>query len=107
MVLRILLVGWLSVAAACSAQPPNQAEQTAATVTVFEGARLIVGDGSPPIEDSAFLVEGDRFGSIGRRGEIPIPAGAVRVDLTGKTIMPALVDAHSHIGYMKDLTSGA
>ncbi len=106
MVLRILLVGWLSVAAACSAQPPNQAEQTAATVTVFEGARLIVGDGSPPIEDSAFLVEGDRFGSIGRRGEIQIPAGAVRVDLTGKTIMPALVDAHSHIGYMKDLTSG-
>ena len=103
---QILLVGWLFVTAACSAQPANQTTQTAAAVTVFEGARLIVGDGSPPIEDSAFLVEGDRFGQVGRRGEIQAPAGAVRVDLTGKTVMPALVDAHSHIGYMKDLTSG-
>ena len=103
MSLRILLIGWLFVTAACSTPP---ASQTAETVTVFEGARLIVGDGSPPIEDSALLVEGDRFGQVGRRGEIQVPVGAVRVDLTGKTIMPALVDAHSHIGYMRDLTSG-
>ena len=87
--LRILLIGWLFVTAACSTPP---ASQTAQTVTVFEGARLIVGDLSPPIEDSAFLVEGDRFGQVGRRGEIQVPAGAVSVDLTGKTIMPALVD---------------
>ena len=32
--------------------------------------------------------------------------GAARVDLTGKTVIPALIDAHSHIGYMHDLTSG-
>jgi imidazolonepropionase-like amidohydrolase len=100
---RIFLVAWLSVTAAWSAQSANQ---TAPAVTVFEGARLIVGDGSPPIENSAFWVEGDRFGQIGLMGEIQVPAGAVRVDLTGKTVMPALVDAHSHIGYMKDLTSG-
>ena len=100
---RILLVGWLFVATAWSAQTANQ---TAQAVTVFEGARLIVGDGGPPIEDSVFWVEGDRFGQVGRMGEIQVPAGAVRVDLTGKTVMPALVDAHSHIGYMKDLTSG-
>ena len=100
---RILLVGWLFVNAACSAQPTSQ---TAQAVTVFEGARLIVGDGSPPIEDSAVWVEGDRFVQVGRVGEFQVPADAVRVDLTGKTIMPALVDAHSHIGYMKELTSG-
>ena len=35
-----------------------------------------------------------------------MPAGARRVDLSGKTVIPALIDAHSHIGYMKDLTSG-
>ncbi len=34
------------------------------------------------------------------------PAGAARVDLTGKTVIPALIDAHSHIGYMRNLTSG-
>ncbi len=104
--LRIAVVGWLIVAGACSAQPENETGQATGTVTVFEGARLIVGDGSPPIEDAVFLVEGDRFSQVGRRGKIEIPAGAVTVDLTGKTVMPALVDAHSHIGYMKNLTSG-
>ena len=104
--LRIALVGWLLLTGACSAQSPTQAGQATGTVTVFEGARLILGDGSQPIENSAFLVEGDRFTQVGRKGEIPVPAGAVTVDLTGKTVMPALVDAHSHIGYMKNLTSG-
>ena len=104
--LRIALVGWLIVTGACSAQPANETGQAIGTVTVFEGARLIVGDGSPAIEDAVFLVEGDRFSQVGPRGEIEIPADAVRVDLTGKTVMPALVDAHSHIGYMKNLTSG-
>ena len=104
--LRIALVGWLIVTGACSAQPANETGQANGTVTVFEGARLIVGDGSPAIDDAVFLVEGDRFSQVGPRGEIEIPADAVRVDLTGKTVMPALVDAHSHIGYMKNLTSG-
>src|SRR6266700_2826087 len=73
---------------------------------VFEGARLIAGDGGAPIENSAFIVEGDRFTAVGRRGELTIPAGAVRVDLTGKTVIPALVDAHVHMGYRKGLSFG-
>jgi imidazolonepropionase-like amidohydrolase len=77
------------------------------TATLYEGARLITGDGSAPIDDSAFLVEDARFTRVGRRGTVQPPAGAARVDLAGKTLIPALVDAHSHIGYMKDLTSGA
>ena len=75
--------------------------------TLYEGARLIVGDGNAPIENSAFLVESARFTRVGRRGEIQAPAGGARVDLTGKTVIPALIDGHSHIGYMKNLTSGA
>src|SRR5258708_36322128 len=71
----------------------------APTVTVFEGARLITGDGSAPIENSAFVVENDRFTQIGRRGEVPVPAGAKRVDISGKTVMPTLVDLHGHFGF--------
>ena len=74
---------------------------------LFEGARLIVGDGRGPIENSAFLVENDRFSRVGTKGALQIPEGATRVDLTGKTVIPALIDAHSHIGYMKNLTSGS
>src|SRR5919109_4644639 len=75
-------------------------------VTLFEGARLIRSDGRAPIENSAFIVENDRFTRVGRKGELEPPPRALRVDLTGKTVIPALIDAHSHIGYMKDLTSG-
>ena len=107
MIVRIILAAWAFTAAACSTQFSSQRERASEAVTVFEGARLIVGDGSPPIEDAAFVVEGDRFVQIGRSGELQIAADAVTVDLTGKTVMPALVDAHSHIGYMKDLTSGS
>jgi imidazolonepropionase-like amidohydrolase len=71
-------------------------------VIVFEGARLITGDAVPAIENSAFIVEGDRFTRVGRRGEVQVPAGARRVDLTGKTVMPGKVDLHGHIGYQHD-----
>ena len=65
---------------------------------LFEGARLISGDGSAPIENSAFLVENNRFTKVGRKGELQAP-GAARVDLTGRTVMPALVNAHNHLGW--------
>src|SRR5262249_43914562 len=76
------------------------------TATVFEGARLITGDGGTPIEGSAFVIENGRITAVGRRGEVRVPDGATRIDLTGKTVIPALIDAHSHIGYMRNLTSG-
>jgi len=79
-------------------------QTTTAPVTLFEGARLIVGDGSPPIENSAFIVQNNRFTGIGRKGEPLAPAGARRIDLTGKTVMPALIDAHVHLGYRKGLS---
>ncbi|MBI4541217.1 MAG: amidohydrolase family protein [Gemmatimonadetes bacterium] len=96
---------WLLFAAGCSAQATDQAPQTTGTVTFFEGARLIVGDESAPIENSAFLVENDRFTRVGRKGELEAPPGAARVDLTGKTVMPALVELHAHVGYRKNMTN--
>jgi imidazolonepropionase-like amidohydrolase len=81
---------------------PAQAQ----TATVFEGARLITGDGSAPIENSAFVVQGNRITAVGRLGEVRAPQGAARIDLSGKTVIPGLIDAHSHIGYMRNLTSG-
>jgi imidazolonepropionase-like amidohydrolase len=85
----------------------SQTPGTPSTATLYAGARLIVGDGGRPIENSAFLVERGRFTRVGRRGDVRPPSGAARIDLTGKTVIPALVDGHSHIGYMKHLSSGA
>jgi imidazolonepropionase-like amidohydrolase len=73
---------------------------------VFEGARLITGDGGAPIENSTFIIDGNRFTALGRRDETAVPAGATRIDVSGKTVIPALVDAHVHMGYRKGLSFG-
>jgi imidazolonepropionase-like amidohydrolase len=83
----VVVVGWLT-----DTQTPTGA-------ILFEGSRLIIGDRTAPIADSAFLVQGTRIASVGARGTIKAPAGTAVVDLRGKTVIPALVDAHSHLGY--------
>jgi imidazolonepropionase-like amidohydrolase len=98
--LRYTLLATIVLASVAACSPAPAAEQSpAATATLFEGARLITGDGGASIEDSAFLIEADRITGVGKKGAIQLPQGATRVDLTGKTVMPALVDAHSHLGY--------
>ena len=66
--------------------------------TWFEGATLIDGNGGAPVERSAFLVEDGMVTWVGAQGEREAPEGAARVDLTGKTVIPALIDAHQHLG---------
>ena len=78
----------------------------ASAAELFEGARLIVDARRAPIENAAFLVDHGRIVKIGARGSIKAE-GATRVDLTGKTVMPALIDAHIHIGYQKGLDYSA
>jgi imidazolonepropionase-like amidohydrolase len=68
------------------------------TPVFFEGARLVNGDGSVT-EHSAFLITNGKFTSVGKKGAVKAPAGATRVDLAGKTVMPALVDTHVHLGW--------
>src|SRR5256714_3829230 len=76
--------------------------QQPTAITVFEGARLIVGDGSAPVADAAFIVENGRFTAVGRKGQLKVPAGAAHVDLTGKTVIPAIIDAHKHLAVTRD-----
>ena len=99
--MRAALLALLVIVASAGA-----AAQAPRGAVLYDGARLITGEGGPAIERAAFLVENGRFTRVGRQGEVQAPPGAARVDLTGKTVIPALIDAHSHIGYMKDLTSG-
>lgn len=70
-----------------------------AQTSIYEGARLVVGDGSPPIEDGAFVVQNGHFTAIGVKGSVSAPTGAAHIDLTGKTVMPTMNNVHVHIGY--------
>jgi imidazolonepropionase-like amidohydrolase len=75
---------------------------TTSAVAVFEGARVIVGDGRAPIENASFVVNGARFGQVGRTADVRVPAGATRVSLAGKTVMPAIVDTHTHLSQTRE-----
>jgi len=76
-----------------------RAAQTSQAVVVFEGARVITGGRGAPTEDASIIVANGRINAVGPRASIKAPAGAAVVDLRGKTVMPAIVDAHSHLGY--------
>jgi imidazolonepropionase-like amidohydrolase len=92
-----LLLAGAALAAACSGGGGASQPQEGAGVTAFEGARVIVGDGSTPIENATFLMRDGRITQVGRSGEVQVPAGATRVSLAGKTVMPAIIDTHVHL----------
>jgi imidazolonepropionase-like amidohydrolase len=71
------------------------------SVVLYENARLIPGDGEPAIERGALLVRDGRIARVGRAGEIALPSGAARVDMAGKTIIPTLTNAHTHVGFQR------
>lgn len=89
---RILsLFGTVVVAAAAIAQPGR--------VTVFDGARILDGNGGAPIENGRLVIADGRVTAVGSQSGVAAPQGATRVDVTGKTIMPAMINVHAHMGY--------
>src|SRR5258708_16733425 len=79
----IALFGLLAFVAALAAARP-----AAAQITLFEGARIIPGDGGAAIESGALLVEGGVIARIGRKGEIAPPAARRSIPLPRNTVIP-------------------
>src|SRR5262245_29018588 len=67
------------------------------TVQVFRGATVLTGTGTE-IAGADLIVRGGKIAAVGMRGEVDVPDGADIVDVSGKVIIPGLVDTHSHIG---------
>ena len=80
-----------ALVAACGGEAPTS------NAVIYEGARLIPGDGRAPIENAVFVVEDGRFTLVGPAASVTVPAGGTRVDLSGRTVIPALVNAHIHL----------
>src|SRR5688572_10272975 len=79
------------------AVPPTSTQP----VTAYENARVIVGDGRV-IDSATLLVQGDRITQAGPTASVRVPAGATRVSLAGKTVMPMLIDTHVHLSGTRD-----
>jgi imidazolonepropionase-like amidohydrolase len=90
----VILCIFLSTLAAC----PRAGAQTNARPIVLKGARLIDGTGHAAIENSVLVIEGNHVVAAGKAGSVSIPKDADVKDVSGKTIMPALINLHGHLG---------
>ena len=68
----------------------------------FVGARVITMKDRRVIDNATVLVEGNTIRAVGPSGSVRVPAGAVRIDARGKTIMPGIIDVHAHVGGEND-----
>src|SRR5258706_309387 len=66
-------------------------------VIALEGSTLIDGAGGPPKQDALIIIRNGHIEAIARVNEIPVPRGAERISLVGKTVIPGLIDAHAHV----------
>src|SRR5882672_7346861 len=82
--------------------------QPAPRFTLITAARLLDGSGAVAIEQAAVLIDGDRVAGFGRASDVHVPDGASveRTDYGAATIMPGLVDAHTHLVAPGDGTLG-
>jgi imidazolonepropionase-like amidohydrolase len=72
----------------------NQSRPTGSIA--LTGARIVTMRGDEVIENGTVLIEGDRIGAVGPTGAVTFPTGTRTVDVSGKTIIPGLIDAHWH-----------
>ncbi len=62
----------------------------------FVGGKVITMEGQQVIENGVVVVEGNKIVAVGKQGDVDVPADAKVIDVTGKSIMPGLIDAHAH-----------
>ena len=99
---RLLALAALCVAAAQCRAPEPEPVEPAPVLLAFTGARLITGSGDA-IEDGVLVVRNGRIAAAGAAGAVDVPADAERIDLTGRTIMPGLINAHGHVNNVRGL----
>jgi len=80
----------------------NEEKQIPTAGTLFQDVTLIDGNGGSPAEHTDILVQGDTISLIGSKLDT---AGFTVLNLTGKTIMPALISSHVHVGTLKGITT--
>jgi imidazolonepropionase-like amidohydrolase len=87
--------------------PSVKAQVSRADVRVLRGFTLIDGTGRAPARNSAMIVDGGRITWVGPTSNLKVPVGAEVVDLTGRFVMPGLVDLHGHFGIATGMTLDA
>ena len=76
-------------------------------IKVLKNFTMIDGSGRPPLADAAMIVDAGRISWVGPVTQLRAPAGAQTVDLSGKYVMPGIINLHGHLGNTIDMTQDA
>jgi len=102
--LRMTALGMGTILAfATLTSPPSQAQAPGGAVALTN-ARIIDGTGRAPIERGTLVLTNGRVSAVGPAASVTIPAGAQRIDLAGRTIVPGFINAHAHLNVFRDAT---
>src|SRR5439155_15024177 len=101
-----LSVAALVVSLAAASTGPAVRAQAPGAAKAFTGARVIDGTDRAPIDNATILVRDGRVVAVGPAARVTVPAGAERVSLAGKTVIPGLINAPGHVGNTGGLEQG-
>jgi imidazolonepropionase-like amidohydrolase len=96
---RLFAAAVLAVASAVATRPA-----AAQSVTAFVGVTVVPMDREGTIADQTVIVRDGRIAEIGPRARVTVPAGAVRIDGSGKYLMPGLAEMHAHVPPQQSVT---
>ena len=95
--LAVVLAVGVAVAVGCGGEPEAPPVEITAGLQAFVGARIIDGTGDTTVDDGVLVVRDGRIEAVGARDAVDIPPDAEQIDVTGRTIMPGLINAHGHV----------
>ncbi|HEY3850555.1 MAG TPA: amidohydrolase family protein [Steroidobacteraceae bacterium] len=99
-----LLAAASAVSAVAAAQTPGAA---ADRTTALIGGTVVATDGSPSIPNATVLITGDRIVKVGPADSVPLPAGTKTLSMSGKWLIPGLMNMHVHLGLKLPGAAGA
>ena len=90
-------VAWVSLAAQATGRPPADAQQAVVRSVLLRPARVFDGVTAEPHAGWVVLVTGEKIAAVGAAADVRAPAGATTVDLPNTTLLPGLIEGHSHL----------
>ncbi len=101
--LAVVLGVGVAVAVGCGGAPEAPPVEITPGLQAFVGARIIDGTGDAPVEDGVLVVRDGRIDMVGARDAVDIPPDAEQIDVTGRTLMPGMINAHGHVNNVRGL----
>lgn len=99
--LATVLVGLL-VSTSFAQQPATSSSTAAPRLTYILAGRLFDATSDNVREGTVIVVEGERIKSVGSAADVKVPSGSTVIDLTNSTVLPGLIDCHTHLSYRAD-----